>query len=48
MTMGVGAALTEELAVDKRLGLFVNQDLAGYEVPGKQANYVSKPSTISR
>ena len=33
MTMGVGAALTEELAVDKRMGFFVNHDLAGYEVP---------------
>ncbi|MCF4994757.1 molybdopterin-dependent oxidoreductase [Pseudomonas syringae] len=33
MTMGVGAALMEELAVDKRLGFFVNHDLAGYEVP---------------
>jgi xanthine dehydrogenase YagR molybdenum-binding subunit len=33
MTMGVGAALTEELAVDRRLGFFVNHDLAGYEVP---------------
>jgi xanthine dehydrogenase YagR molybdenum-binding subunit len=33
MTMGVGAALMEELAVDKRRGLFVNHDLAGYEVP---------------
>ena len=33
MTMGVGAALMEELAVDKRLGLFVNHDLATYEVP---------------
>ena len=33
MTMGVGAALMEKLAVDKRLGLFVNHDLAGYEVP---------------
>ena len=33
MTMGVGAALMEELAVDRRLGLFVNHDLAGYEVP---------------
>jgi xanthine dehydrogenase YagR molybdenum-binding subunit len=32
MTMGVGAALMEELAVDKRLGFFVNHDLAGYEV----------------
>jgi xanthine dehydrogenase YagR molybdenum-binding subunit len=30
MTMGVGAALglMEELAVDTRLGLFVNHDLA--------------------
>ncbi|WP_174279560.1 aldehyde oxidoreductase molybdenum-binding subunit PaoC [Sphingomonas bacterium] len=33
MTMGVGAALMEELAVDPRFGLFVNHDLAGYEVP---------------
>jgi xanthine dehydrogenase YagR molybdenum-binding subunit len=33
MTMGVGAALMEELVVDKRLGCFVNHDLAGYEVP---------------
>ncbi|CAE1136346.1 aldehyde oxidoreductase molybdenum-binding subunit PaoC [Xanthomonas euroxanthea] len=33
MTMGVGAALTEELVVDKRLGFFVNHDLASYEVP---------------
>ena len=33
MTMGVGAALMEELAVDKQLGLFVNHDLALYEVP---------------
>jgi xanthine dehydrogenase YagR molybdenum-binding subunit len=33
MTMGVGGALMEALAVDKRLGFFVNHDLAGYEVP---------------
>ena len=33
MTMGIGAALSEELAVDTRLGFFVNHDLAGYEVP---------------
>ena len=33
MTMGVGAALMEELAVDHRAGYFVNHDLAGYEVP---------------
>ncbi len=33
MTMGVGAALMEELAVDKRAGFFVNHDLAAYEVP---------------
>jgi xanthine dehydrogenase YagR molybdenum-binding subunit len=33
MTMGVGAALMEELVVDKRLGFFANHDLAGYEVP---------------
>ena len=33
MVMGAGAALMEELAVDKRFGFFVNHDLAGYEVP---------------
>jgi xanthine dehydrogenase YagR molybdenum-binding subunit len=33
MTMGVGGAIMEELAVDARVGFFVNHDLAGYEVP---------------
>ena len=33
MTMGVGAALMEELVIDKHLGYFVNHDLAQYEVP---------------
>ncbi|MFC5548710.1 aldehyde oxidoreductase molybdenum-binding subunit PaoC [Massilia aerilata] len=33
MTMGVGAALMEELVVDKRIGCFINHDLAMYEVP---------------
>jgi xanthine dehydrogenase YagR molybdenum-binding subunit len=33
MTMGAGLALSEELAIDKRRGFFVNHDLAGYEVP---------------
>ncbi|HEY4081376.1 MAG TPA: aldehyde oxidoreductase molybdenum-binding subunit PaoC [Burkholderiaceae bacterium] len=33
MTMGVGAALSEQLIVDERRGFFVNHDLAGYEVP---------------
>ncbi|KQN25040.1 xanthine dehydrogenase [Sphingomonas sp. Leaf33] len=33
MTMAVGSALMEELAVDTRFGFFVNHDLAGYEVP---------------
>ena len=33
MTMGAGAALMEELAVDRRFGFFVNHDLASYEVP---------------
>jgi xanthine dehydrogenase YagR molybdenum-binding subunit len=33
MTMGVGAALMEELVVDRRRGFFVNHDMAGYEVP---------------
>jgi xanthine dehydrogenase YagR molybdenum-binding subunit len=33
MTMGIGGALVEELAVDGRFGLFINHDLASYEVP---------------
>lgn len=33
MTMGIGAALLEEAVVDKRLGYFVNHDLAEYHVP---------------
>lgn len=33
MTMGVGAALMEELAVDTRFGFFVNHDMAEYLVP---------------
>ncbi|TPW27171.1 xanthine dehydrogenase family protein molybdopterin-binding subunit [Pararhizobium mangrovi] len=33
MTMGAGAALLEEMAVDHDRGFFVNHDLAGYEVP---------------
>ena len=33
MTMGVGAALMEELKVDTRYGFFATHDLASYEVP---------------
>ncbi|KQM41323.1 xanthine dehydrogenase family protein molybdopterin-binding subunit [Sphingomonas sp. Leaf10] len=33
MTMGVGAALTEELVIDPRLGGFINHDMAEYHVP---------------
>ena len=33
MTMGAGAALMEELVVDKRVGFFVNHDFAEYAVP---------------
>ncbi|WP_448502529.1 aldehyde oxidoreductase molybdenum-binding subunit PaoC [Sphingomonas sp.] len=33
MTMGVGAALMEELVVDTRFGYFVNHDMAEYHVP---------------
>jgi xanthine dehydrogenase YagR molybdenum-binding subunit len=33
MTMGAGGALMEELIVDKKVGYFVNHDLASYEVP---------------
>lgn len=33
MTMGAGAALMEELVVDKRFGFFLNHDMAEYLVP---------------
>ncbi|MES2495382.1 MAG: aldehyde oxidoreductase molybdenum-binding subunit PaoC [Pseudomonadota bacterium] len=33
MTMGVGAALMEELIVDKRFGYFATRDLVDYHVP---------------
>ncbi len=33
MTMGVGAAIMEDLVPDTRHGFFANHDLAGYEVP---------------
>jgi xanthine dehydrogenase YagR molybdenum-binding subunit len=33
LTMGLGAALMEQLVVDTRYGFFVNHDLASYEVP---------------
>ena len=33
IVMGIGAALMEDMVVDKRLGFFVNHDLAGYEIP---------------
>jgi len=33
MTMGVGAALTEELAIDARMGGFINHDLGEYHLP---------------
>ncbi|MEI4488902.1 xanthine dehydrogenase family protein molybdopterin-binding subunit [Frigidibacter sp. MR17.14] len=32
MVMGVGAALSEEMALDAARGMFANHDLAGYEV----------------
>ena len=33
MVFGVGAALTEDVVVDKRFGFFVNHDLAEYHMP---------------
>ncbi|HEY0181557.1 MAG TPA: xanthine dehydrogenase family protein molybdopterin-binding subunit [Rhodopila sp.] len=33
MIFGVGAALTEEMVLDRRFGLYVNHDLAEYHVP---------------
>jgi xanthine dehydrogenase YagR molybdenum-binding subunit len=53
MTMGVGAALMEEQAVDKRHGFFVNHDLASYEVPvhadipHQEVVFLDKPDPVS-
>lgn len=53
MTMGVGAALMEELAVDTKLGLFINHDLAGYEVPvhadipEQEVVFLDEPDTMA-
>ncbi len=53
MTMGAGAALMEELAVDKRFGFFVNHDLAGYEVavhadiPHQEVIFLDEADAIS-
>jgi xanthine dehydrogenase YagR molybdenum-binding subunit len=53
MTMGVGAALMEEQAVDKRHGFFVNHDLASYEVPvhadipHQEVIFLDKPDPVS-
>jgi xanthine dehydrogenase YagR molybdenum-binding subunit len=53
MTMGVGAALMEEHAIDKRHGFFVNHDLASYEVPvhadipHQEVIFIDKPDPIS-
>ena len=33
MTMGIGAALMEDMVVDARFGFFVSRDVTGYEVP---------------
>jgi xanthine dehydrogenase YagR molybdenum-binding subunit len=33
VTMGIGAALTEEVALDPRFGSYINHDLAEYHVP---------------
>ncbi len=42
MTMGIGAALMEEMAVDKRLGFFVNHDLAGLRGAGSRGYPASR------
>jgi xanthine dehydrogenase YagR molybdenum-binding subunit len=53
MTMGVGAALMEDLAVDKRRGFFVHHDLAAYEVPvhadipHQEVVFLDEPDPIS-
>ncbi|KNC13290.1 xanthine dehydrogenase [Pantoea sp. RIT-PI-b] len=53
MTMGLGGALMEELIVDKRLGFFVNHDMAGYEVrvhadiPEQEVTFLDDTDPIS-
>jgi xanthine dehydrogenase YagR molybdenum-binding subunit len=53
ITMGVGAALMEEHAVDKRYGFLVNHDLASYEVPvhadipHQEVVFLDKPDPLS-
>jgi xanthine dehydrogenase YagR molybdenum-binding subunit len=47
MTMGVGAALMEELAVDKRFGFFVNHDLASYDIPHQEVIFLDETDPIS-
>ena len=48
-TMGVGAALMEERAVDKRFGFFVNHDLATCEVhiPHQEVIFLDETDPIS-
>ncbi|MBB3950782.1 aldehyde oxidoreductase molybdenum-binding subunit PaoC [Aureimonas jatrophae] len=53
MVMGVGGALFEELAVDKRHGFFVNHDLATYEVavhadiPHQEVVFLDDPDPLT-
>ncbi len=53
MTQGLGAALMEELVVDKQQGFFVNHDLAGYEVPvhadvpHQEVIFLDEPDAVS-
>lgn len=53
MVMGIGAALSEELATDTGRGFFVNHDLAGYEVavhadvPQQEVVFLDTPDPIS-
>lgn len=53
MAMGIGAALSEELAVDRSRGFFVNHDLAGYEVavhadvPHQEVEFLDETDPLS-
>jgi CO/xanthine dehydrogenase Mo-binding subunit len=48
MTVGVGAALVEDLVVDKRFGFFVSHDLAQYKVPVHAGVPLRRPASLKK
>lgn len=50
MTIGAGLALSEELAVDRRRGFFVNHNLAGpvhSDIPSQEVIFLDETDTMS-